>query len=202
MRRLLPFIALIACDAGVTPEVLADRPADGTGPTIIFDLDARPLPEIPFPNDLATRLDPSSPTGRFLNVSEEASTRMEFELRSRANTLDGFGTYSPINVRFDQPLDLCSIANAHHADDDFANDVIYVVDVETGEPVRLDLNRGFFPYLLPGNGNSDSPQRILALLRQRCARARHLIFDDHPEDAKATGLGPARTATKTASSMA
>ena len=65
MRRLLPFIALIACDAGVTPEVLADRPADGTGPTIIFDLDARPLPEIPFPNDLATRLDPSSPTGRF-----------------------------------------------------------------------------------------------------------------------------------------
>ena len=190
MRRLLPFIALIACDAGVTPEVLADRPADGTGPTIIFDLDARPLPEIPFPNDLATRLDPSSPTGRFLNVSEKASTRMEFELRSRANTLDGFGTYSPINVRFDQPLDLCSIANAHHADDDFTNDAIYVVDVETGEPVRLDLNRGFFPYLLPGNGNSDSPQRIRPRYYANDARAGSstLIFDDHPEDANGNGV--------------
>ena len=190
MRRLIPFILFAGCDPSIAPEVLADRPADGTGPTIIFDLDARPLPEIPFPNDLATRLDPTSPTGRFLNVSEEASTRMEFELRSRANTLDGFGTYSPINVRFDQPIDLCSIVDAHHADDDFTNDAIYVVDIESGEPVMLDLNRGFFPYLLPGNGNSDTPAEPRPRYYANDSRAGSstLIFDDHIEDLNKNGV--------------
>lgn len=190
MRRFLPIIWLAACNPSINPEVLAERPEQGAGPTIIFDLDARPLPEIPFPNDLATRLDPSSPTGRYLNVSEVASTSMEYELRSRANTLDGFGTYSPINVRFDQPIDLCSIAQAHHADDLVTNDAIYVVDVESGEAVALDLNRGFFPYLLPGNGNSDTPSRPRPRYYANDSRASSstLIFDDHPEDTNNNGV--------------
>ena len=60
-------LTLALCAAGCNPampEGLAPTPA-GSGPKVVFDFDARPLPEIPFPNDLATRPDPESPTGRY-----------------------------------------------------------------------------------------------------------------------------------------
>ena len=60
-------------------EFLNDAPSLGLGatqrtggPQVVWDLEALPLPEIPLPNDQATRLDPSSPTGRRLNVSTRA----------------------------------------------------------------------------------------------------------------------------------
>ena len=130
---------------------------------------------------------------------------MEFELRSRANTLDGFGTYSPINVRFDQPLDLCSIANAHHADDDFANDVIYVVDVETGEPVRLDLNRGFSPTCCRATATQTRPSasaRATTPTMRALARAPSSLMTTRKTPMATGSWTRARTATKTASSMA
>ena len=43
--------------------------AHGDGPKVMFDLSHKPLPEIPFPNDLATRPDPASPTGLRVNAS-------------------------------------------------------------------------------------------------------------------------------------
>ena len=93
-------------------------------------------------------------------------------------------------MRFDQPLDLCSIANAHHADDDFTNDVIYVVDVETGEPVRLDLNRGFSPTCCRATATQTRPSASAHATTPTMARAGSstLIFDDHPEDANGNGV--------------
>ena len=38
------------------------------GPRVVWDIEAEPLPEIPLPNDAATRIDPTSPTGRRLNI--------------------------------------------------------------------------------------------------------------------------------------
>ena len=74
---------------------------DGTGPVIVVDWDAQPLPEIPLPNDLATRPDPHSVTGLRLNISEIAPTEMEREARRKINHLTGFGIYAPFTVSFD-----------------------------------------------------------------------------------------------------
>jgi hypothetical protein len=142
-------IVLLAVFACAAPAGLAPTP-EGGGPRVVWDLAHRPLPEIPFPNDAATRPDPSSPTGRRLNLSLVAPTGLEGEVRERADRLDGFGTFSPITVKFDAPLDLPAIAARHLANRDFADDAVFLIDVQPGspgfgQPVMLDLGRGFFP---------------------------------------------------------
>ncbi|MDF1563748.1 MAG: hypothetical protein P1V51_11940 [Deltaproteobacteria bacterium] len=136
---------------GESPEGIG-RTLQTLGPKVTWDLDAKPLPEIPFPNDIATRLDPTSPTGRRVNISLDAPTRFERELREKAADLTGFAGFSPITVGFDQPLDLCNIARKHHFDDDLTNDVAYIINVtegpDFGEIVPIDMSRGFFPTLL------------------------------------------------------
>ena len=62
--RVLPLALLCAC--APLPEGLRATPA-GSGPVVRVDFDAEPLPDIPFPNDLAARPDVSSPTGLRLN---------------------------------------------------------------------------------------------------------------------------------------
>ena len=48
---------LVAC---VGPEGEGIRPTpDGSGPTVVWDSKAKPLPNIPLPNNAATRLDPT-----------------------------------------------------------------------------------------------------------------------------------------------
>lgn len=170
------------CDLRGLPEGLADSP-EGDGPKVTFDLDAIPLPEIPFPSDLATRVDTSSPTGRRLNITMEAPTEIEREVREKADQLDGFGTYSPITIGFAQPVDLCAFATRHHPNDDFKDDAVLVIDLETGKPALLDMNRGFFPYLLPGRNNNDSPDHVSNRYygSDPRARASTIVFDDHPE---------------------
>src|SRR5260221_2728390 len=66
--RLCFCFFLAACADGVPFEGLAPAQATG-GPMVNFDLTHRPLPDIPFPNDLATRPDPASPTGLRANAS-------------------------------------------------------------------------------------------------------------------------------------
>ncbi len=142
------------------PEGLA-RTAEGNGPQVVFDLQHRPLPEIPFPNDIATRPDPTSPTGLRINASLVATTRLEAVARRRIDELSGFGVYQPITVRFDAPLDITSIYARHRdyrntpdgSDYDFRNDVVYLVDVTPDsptylQPVPLDFGEGNFPVLL------------------------------------------------------
>lgn len=121
------------------------------GAKVIFDLDARPLPEIPFPNDVATRVDPSSPTGIRVNVSTMAATDLEVGVRENVNKLDGFGTYAPIYVSFDEPLDVKNILDRHgEGTPDFRDDAVYLVNVdrdsdEFGKLELVDLGRGNFP---------------------------------------------------------
>lgn len=142
------------------PEGLAPT-ADGDGPVVTFDFDHRPLPEIPLPNDIATRPDPDSPTGLRLNVSNVAPTHLERVARQRINELTGWGAYQHIAVSFDQPIDLEAIYERHRdfensadgSDYDFGDDAVLLIDVTPGsptylEPQAIDLGEGNFPVLL------------------------------------------------------
>ena len=85
-RVILAFpVLLVACN-DILPSGLLETP-EGTGPMVHIDWDAEPLPEIPFPNDLATRPDPTSVTGLRVNISEVAPTHTEQEARQKLNEL-------------------------------------------------------------------------------------------------------------------
>lgn len=140
------------------PEGLLSTP-DGTGPTVVVDWDAHPIANIPFPNDLATRPDPTSITGLRLNVPALTETLWESESRAGTNELTGWGVYMPITVAFDAPLDLDPIAAAHRddpklGDAQFEDDVVLVIDVDPDSPgygtfAEMDLGHGRFPMDVP-----------------------------------------------------
>ena len=144
LASLCAALALVSC--APTPTGIANTPV-GTGPVVMFDLLHRPLPEIPLPNDIATRPDPDSATGKRINASLVAPTVLESMVRQEINGVDGWGTFAPITVAFDGEIDALAV-RAAHLDDDFANDAVYVVNLSTGEPVYLDLGRGSFPVAL------------------------------------------------------
>jgi hypothetical protein len=144
LRRLcIAAAALFACSSAPFEGLAPAR--DQGGPKVRFELAARPLPEIPFPNDIATRPDAQSPTGLRLNASFLAATGIERDLLARLDTLDGFGTFAPITVAFDKPLDVEDL-QARQNDADPANDGVYLVDLRTGSTVPLDVGGGRFPY--------------------------------------------------------
>jgi hypothetical protein len=183
----MPLYLLLACAAA--PEGLRATP-DGDGPMVVVDWDAEPLPELPFPNDLATRTDPGSPTGLRLNISTAAATDQEHEARVKLDELSGFGIFAPITVRFDQRLDLDGVL-ARHPDDfergaaAFADDAIYLVDVDPDSPgylsfAALDLGHGRFPMdvvrsdrYFPNDTRAESPS---------------LMFDTVDEDLDGDGV--------------
>lgn len=157
-RAWLPSIAAAAiliaftisgCPDGGVPSAGITPTQPGSGPVVVFDPAAKPVPEIPFPNDLATVRDASSPTGKRLNISTFGPTDLEEGVRGWMNQLDGFGTYSPISTRFTGELDIDNIRNRHASDMDFADDAVYVFNLDTGEPVPLDMGNGNFPLGLP-----------------------------------------------------
>ncbi|MBM4352868.1 MAG: hypothetical protein FJ109_03585 [Deltaproteobacteria bacterium] len=147
-------LLLLSC-AEDAPRGLAPATADPEAARVVFDLDGEPLPEIPLPNDLATRLDPTAPgTGRRLNVTIAAPTRVERDVRRRALLNNGFGTYMPITVSFTEPLSIDNLVKRHTDNVDFADDAVYVVDItrsspDFGKPVPLDFGAGNFPLILP-----------------------------------------------------
>ncbi len=148
MLLVLPCVLLaVSCSPG--PEGLRATP-DGAGPKVVFDLLAKPLAEIPQPNNVATRLDPTSPTGRRVNVSLESSTKAETKVRRKANDLDGFGIFSPITVKFDAPLDPANIRDRQAKNHDFADDAVLLVNVDRNSPdfgkaTPLDAGQGNYP---------------------------------------------------------
>ena len=159
LSPVVMILLLIAASSGcveenAAPEGLATSVPSG-GPMIVWDLDARPFPEIPFPNDVATRVDPTSPTGRFVNVSLEGASDTEEDVRAKINKMTGFGLVSASWVRFEEPLDLQNILDRHAEPvPDFSNDAVYLVNVEPGHPnygqfQLLDLGRGNYPILHP-----------------------------------------------------
>src|SRR5262249_33340037 len=105
---ILPLALLCACGTATPFEGLAPA-GPGSGPKGVFDPLRTPLPEIPFPNDLATRPDPASATGLRVNASLAASTALERNLRGLIDQLDGFGTFAPITVAFDADLDFSDL---------------------------------------------------------------------------------------------
>lgn len=170
------------------PEGLRATP-DGTGPMIRIDWDAEPLPDIPFPNDLASRPDPTSPTGLRLNLPEHADVQMEALTRQRLNELTGFGTFSMITVGFDAPLDLDALLAAQAGDvldeASFRDDAVLLIDVDPaspgfGRPVALDFATGRFPSdattlgtFLPNDPRADQP---------------HLLWETGEEDLDGDGV--------------
>jgi len=155
---------LISCQG--LDQGLSVASLEGEGPAVVFDFDAKPLPEIPFPNNLATVLDENSPTGRRLNFSVIAPTLLESDLRDKILQLDGFGTFQPITVKFDKPLYLPDIVERHHdANLEPTNDAIYLVNISPESPkfgmaTPLDVGQGNFPVLMqPILGDIYTPER-------------------------------------------
>jgi|GEM_PF-2523293 len=110
----------------------------GNGPMVIFDTLTLPLPDIPFPSDILTIPDGATATGRRFNVDTSADTQLETKIREKINTLDGFGTFAPITVRFNSALDLSTATDANIL-------VIKLLSPNAGDVVPLDLGKGFFP---------------------------------------------------------
>ena len=144
----------------------------GPGPMVKFDVFHLPLPEIPLPNDFATRFDASSPTMRRVNASIEAApTKWEQATRRELDKLTGWGTLAPITVSFTEPLDVEVIYKRHHNDLlDFKDDAVLVLDVTPGSPglceaVPLDLGQGNYPEILPRlDVYADDPRESLQQL--------------------------------------
>jgi hypothetical protein len=120
---------------------------DHGGPKVQFDLAAAPLPQVPFPNDVLTTDDSSSPTGLRLNGSLAAPTQLAAEQRAVFNQLDGFGTFAPITVSFDRDIDFNDLFKRQN-DADPANDGVYLVNLLTGALVPLDFGAGRYPYTI------------------------------------------------------
>ncbi len=144
-------LSLAACDGGQAvdqgPLSGASLTASLRGPRVRWDLGARPLPEIPLPNDVATFPDRTSPTGVRLNASLLAATSFESQLREGLDSLDGWGTFQPLTVAFDDDLDLANLTRRMRGDDhDLRDDAVYLINLRTGVPVPLDVGDGSFVY--------------------------------------------------------
>lgn len=183
-----PMVLLFALACAAPPEGLGLTP-DGDGPLVRVDFDAWPLADIPYPNDMATRADPTSPTGRRLNVETHTDTRVEEEARLRINRLTGFGVYAPISVGFEGRLDLDNLLARHRDDPRYGparldDDAVLVIDVDPQspgylQPVELDLGEGRFPM------EAARPDRYFT--NDSRASDPSLVFDTTDEDLNGNG---------------
>jgi len=217
ITTLVAFGALassVACSMDTVPERLGPSPVRG-GPTVVFDPTRRPLPAIPLPNDYATFADPTSRTGRRINVSLIAPTAMESRARRDFATLEGFGLSSPISVQFartptDDPrlpaIDVDDLARRmQDPDHDFTNDPVYLVDLTTGVPVFLDAGSGAYPLTVrdpfkyfPNDPKVDEPNLVFETVEEgeglgqaAYTPALDLDFDgvlDHPNTLATPGV--------------
>ncbi|MEZ4300686.1 MAG: hypothetical protein R3B70_37470 [Polyangiaceae bacterium] len=189
---LLPLLALAAGSALTGPACMA-VPSEGLAPAepstthVKMDFTHRPLPEIPLPNDIATRYDATSATTRRINASMIAPTSFESGIRARIDSLDGWGVYQPIAVPFEgRPLDVATILAGHRdADYAFGNDVVYLINVDRksprfGELRPLDLGNGNYPVVLQKRDNYwKNDPRVDTL---------SLLFEETNEDLNGNGV--------------
>ncbi len=163
MRRVAMLVLFVAaCGMDTIPAGLQSA-TPGDGPVVQFDLTARPLANIPAPNDVATFADPTSRTGRRINVSLVAPTDLEQDARSGFAEMEGWGTFAPISVSFtrgtgispiDAAIDLEAIRARMQRDGfDTTDDPVYVINLSTGVPALLDINGGSFPRIIRDQGN-------------------------------------------------
>ena len=183
-----PVLVVLLAGCAQAPEGLRLTP-DGDGPMVVVDWDAQPLPEIPFPNDLATRPDPTSVTGLRLNISQQAVTRSESEARAKLDELVGFGIYAPISVAFDARLDLDEIiarqANDFDRAESFDDDAIYLINVDPDspdylQPAELDVGHGRYAVDIESTGRY--------FTNDSRAADPSLMFESTEEDANGNGV--------------
>ncbi|MBL4636404.1 MAG: hypothetical protein JKY56_21260 [Kofleriaceae bacterium] len=154
--------------------------------TVKFDFFHKPLPDIPMPNDLATRVDKSSATGLRLNASKTAGSLWEQRTREFIDRLDGWGTMQPITIPFTGPLDIASITAGHRDTDyNFANDVVYLINVdpdskEYGKVQHIDLGEGNFPISVKDKDHywKNDPR----------LETTTLLFEEYDEDLNGNGV--------------
>lgn len=184
MKKLTVIIASALLASCAAPEAEGLAPSQpGTGAAIKFDIYARPLPEIPIPNDIATRYDPTSPTKLRINASLVADTRWERTVRKQLDELDGWGTFAPITVSFDKPLDPEVIFERHRDDYEPSNDAVYVINITPDspdfcQPMPLDMGAGNFPLTL---------ERTTYYPNDFHNNDNQLVFEEHDEDANRNG---------------
>ena len=187
LRRALavPGLLILAACAAPAPEAL--KAADqGPGAKVKFDVFHKPLPDVPLPNDFASRFDALSPTKKRVNASIEiAPTQWEKYTRAGLDALSGWGTLAAVSVQFTAPLDLRNIIARHQGDLlNFNNDAVLVIDVTAGsnelcKAVPLDLGQGNYPTTLPSlNLYSSDPRKSLQQLQ----------FEETEEDVNRNGL--------------
>ncbi|MBC8067771.1 MAG: hypothetical protein IAG13_05500, partial [Deltaproteobacteria bacterium] len=159
--------------------------AEPAAVTVKFDFDHRPLPDIPLPNDIATRHDPASPTGLRINASMLASTGYEQRTRALIDGLDGWGVYQPITIPFTGPIDVVGVRERHDdADYALGDDAVYLVNVDTdsqeyGRVHHLDIGNGNYPIVLERLDNyGDNDPRGWSI---------NLVYDEEDEDKNDNG---------------
>ncbi len=177
-------LALLPGCVGEKPEGLA--PSQTASVTVKMDFFHRPLPDIPLPNDLATRADETSATGRRLNASMLAPTQLEARVRELIDRLDGWGVYQHISIPFTGPLDIQTIIDAHHGDDyNLTNDLVYLVNVDRdsknfGKATHLDVGNGNYPVVLE---NLDAYWK-----NDPRGKTLSLLYEDTDEDVNGNGV--------------
>ena len=188
-------LAATAVGCSPAPEGLADAQPART--TVKMDLFHKPLPEIPLPNDLATRYDETSATGRRINASMITPTAMEAGLRRSIDQLDGFGLFGAITIPFTGPIDVSTVLAAHRDPYyDLADDVVYLVNIDRdsarfGELYPLDFGNGNYPAVLESRdvyGKNDPREDLLSLSFEEVSEdANHNGQLDPGEDANGNG---------------
>ncbi|HWB80749.1 MAG TPA: hypothetical protein VG755_37560 [Nannocystaceae bacterium] len=180
--NLLVVLVGVSAACGEPEGLMSIAPADVT---VKFDFDHRPLPDIPLPNDIATRHDPSSPTGLRINASVIASTSYEQRTRAKIDGLDGWGVYQPITIPFTGPIDVLGLRERHDdVDYDLSDDAIYLVNVdhdsdEYGRVHHLDIGNGNYPIILEKlTAYGDNDPRGWNI---------NLVFDEEDEDKNGNG---------------
>ncbi len=152
--HLITTLLLIGALSACSSEPVGLAPAPSARTTVKMDFFHKPLPDIALPNDIATRYDATSPTGRRINASQVAPTAFEVHTRKLLDELDGWGVMMPIVVPFTSAIDVQSVRDRHD-DVDYAtqDDAIYVVNItpsspDYGEIQHLDIGNGNYPVVV------------------------------------------------------
>ena len=156
----------VACEVDVAPSGLRATP-EGAGPRVVFDPNTSNGGGLPLPNDVATRPDPTSRTGRRPNLLVDGATTVARGMIADLDAMEGWGVNQPVSVTFarsattdvrDPAIDVDAVfarmANDEH---DPSNDPVYLVNLTTGIPVLLDVGAGDYPLTLrdPARGPYD-----------------------------------------------
>ncbi len=143
IAAIILIFSMTSCERGQYDDETTTRDFEnpgGDGPEILFEPDADPISLLPQPNNIMAKDDPTTSTGKRVNITYEGKTDFNLRLRKRIRQMDGFANYANIAVSFSLPVDLQTVRD----------DNIYLVNVQRdskwyGEIVPLDLGKGYFP---------------------------------------------------------